>query len=367
MVELLSWSGPSPALASLHLTRSQSFQVLGRYEEMLAEAKRAAEICEAIGEEHLLAWAMERQGTACCHLGRSDEAVPLLEDATTRLERGGRLMRLNTAQTNLGEAHRQRGELQQARRFNEQALETAERVGNPANVAFALMNVSEILLSLGAWDEAREHLERAAGVLATLPSATDTAGYIPGMLGRVFLVQGQWTEAEASSRQALTIAEDTEDRQLLEMTHVTLAELEVLRGEPETAVARLEPIAGREGGFQVLIETILAWALLEMGDLDRAESLTNDALQLARARGERLALIEALRVRAMALGRLGRFEEAAVVLEEGLALARSLPNPYAEARLLEQRGERDEALAIFQRLGATADVERIGVATHESR
>jgi tetratricopeptide (TPR) repeat protein len=67
------------------------------------------------------------------------------------------------------------------------------------------------------------------------------------------------------------------------------------------------------------------------------------------------------------LGRLGRFEEAAVVLEEGLALARSLPNPYAEARLLEQRGERDEALAIFQRLGATADVERIGVATHESR
>jgi tetratricopeptide (TPR) repeat protein len=359
MVELLSWSGPSSALASLHITRSRIFQVLGRYEEMLAEAERAAEIATAIGDERWLAWAMERQGTACCHLGRSDEAVPLLEDATARLERVGDLQRLNTAQTNLGEAHRQRGELQDARRFNERAVETAERVGNPANVAFGLMNLGEILLSLGAWDEAREHLERAEEVLSTLPSASDTAAYIPSILGRVLLAQGLWGEAEAALQQALAMAVESEDRQVLEITHTTLAELEVLRGEPRAAIARLEPLAGQEGGFQVMIESVLAWALSETGDVHRADVLTEEALQLGRSHGERLALPETLRVRGMVLESLLRSAEARAALEEGLALAQSLPTPYTEARILEGLGRTEEALGIFQRLGAAKDIERL--------
>src|SRR5205823_771836 len=59
-------------------------------------------------------------------------------------------------------------------------------------------------------------------------------------------------------------------------------------------------------------------------------------------------------------------------LEEGVALARRMPHPYAEARLLHmygrlhiQKGEPEAAreqleaaLAIFQRLGARADVAR---------
>ena len=63
---------------------------------------------------------------------------------------------------------------------------------------------------------------------------------------------------------------------------------------------------------------------------------------------------------------------AARSLEEGLAVARSLPYPYGEARLLHVYGEMharkvepgparerlEAALAIFRRLGARKDVER---------
>ena len=59
-------------------------------------------------------------------------------------------------------------------------------------------------------------------------------------------------------------------------------------------------------------------------------------------------------------------------LREGITLARAMPYPYAEARLLQEQGQlslqQDErepaqehleaALAIFRRLGARKDIER---------
>lgn len=69
--------------------------------------------------------------------------------------------------------------------------------------------------------------------------------------------------------------------------------------------------------------------------------------------------------------RAERHEEARSAFEEALALARQLPYPYAEARLLTAlssvedkeedaagaRKHQEEALAIFRRLGAKKGVE----------
>jgi Tfp pilus assembly protein PilF len=84
-------------------------------------------------------------------------------------------------------------------------------------------------------------------------------------------------------------------------------------------------------------------------------------------------LADALWVQGMVLIRQRRNQEAQGVLSEGLERACSMPYPYMEARILEQMGlletQRDqpelararleEALAIFRRLGAKKDVERL--------
>jgi tetratricopeptide (TPR) repeat protein len=326
---------------------------------MLAAAEQARDIARAIGDDRLLARSMERQGTALSFLGRSAEPIAVLEEAVILLERVGDLEKLVTALSNLGEAHRVAGDLQQARRYNERGLETGERIGNLDLAAFAHLNLAEIELSLGGWQEAHEHLERASAVLATLPSATNqAAGYIPLILGRVLLAQGRWQEAEGSLQHALDLAQQSSDRQGLEAAHSSLAELEILQGESEAAVRRLEPLAGQESGKRLQIETLLAWALLEAGDVPRTEELASQTVALARAEGETLPLVDALWVQGMVFGRQGRREEATAALEEGLVAAKALPSPYAEGRILVELGKLEEALVIFQRLGASQDVER---------
>jgi hypothetical protein len=110
-----------------------------------------------------------------------------------------------------------------------------------------------------------------------------------------------------------------------------------------------------------------------LGELHEAEATVAQAIRGAQAMTYRVALVDALRVRAMIFTRQHRWVDAAHSLEEGLALARSMPYPYAEARLLHVYGEMhaqkgepqrarerlEAALAIFRRLGARKDAERV--------
>jgi tetratricopeptide (TPR) repeat protein len=371
MIELLSWSGPSQALASLYLVLASLFQAMGRYEDMQEAAEKAVEIAGVLGDERLDGWALERRASALNFLGRGDEAAPVLRDAIQILERVGALDRLGLALTNLGEAQRLRGELEEARRSTERALEVSHRVGDPVNVAFDLMNLGQIEVSLGRWAESQEHLERSGELMAALPSTSDVANYVPASQGWLLLAQGDWAEAEDTLRRALGMAEATGDRQALEYIHVPLAELDVLRGKPQSAIDELEPLAGREGGFRVIIEATLAWAYLEQGKVHRATELAEAAVEHARTQGERLSLADALRIQGMVLAREEQWEEADRAFEEAASLAHSMPFPYAEARALAARGmmalsrredgqgrqHLEEALTIFRALGAKKDVE----------
>jgi tetratricopeptide (TPR) repeat protein len=124
---------------------------------------------------------------------------------------------------------------------------------------------------------------------------------------------------------------------------------------------------------------VLAWAYLELGDTEQAAQVI--ARALTRASGYRLTLAGALRVQGLVALRQGHYHSASHALEEGLALARAMPYPHGEGRLLEVCGElhvrqgdteaaRERfiaALAIFRRLGARKDAERAALAIAQLR
>jgi tetratricopeptide (TPR) repeat protein len=149
------------------------------------------------------------------------------------------------------------------------------------------------------------------------------------------------------------------------------AAIEMLE-EAEALLAPLLDRLGPEDSDVTRLLPVLAWAHLEQGKGDQAADEATQALVRCRREEMRPVLVEALRVQALVALRQGHPEEAARSLEEGMALARSMPYPYAEARLLTVEGERyvaqgetglarerlEEALAIFRWLGARKDVER---------
>src|SRR5205085_4327416 len=108
------------------------------------------------------------------------------------------------------------------------------------------------------------------------------------------------------------------------------------------AHTRLVPLLDRPGleetGVTALLP-LLAWAHLELGELAETERVVTQAIRRMRADNNRLDLVDALRVQAMVAIRQERWEVVQAALEEGLALARSVPYPYAEGRLLHVYGE----------------------------
>jgi len=372
MIELLSWSGPSAALAELHLALAGVVQGLGDYEAELEAAERAAEIAQSIGNDLLAAQAMERRGTALSFLGRAEEAWQTLEEAVPRLEAVGELSRLHVALNNLGESARMAGKLRDAKTYDERGLEIAERAGDLGSVAFCLINIAQVQIATGEWDESLEHTERALDIFRRI-DVDYTSLYGPALRGAVLLWKGDWEASNRDLTEALALAQQFEDRQGIEVVQAYLAELAVLDGRSDEAIERLAPLAEAEGGQLVPIRLTLAWAFLERGELERALAVSHDAIEHGRSQQEILALADALRIQGMILAGMERFDEAGAALNGALDLTVSTGYVYAEARTREQigrlleaqtksdeaRAALDEALAIYRRLGAKKDVERL--------
>lgn len=374
MLELLSRKGPTPALVLLHLALANLTFLVGKYQETQEAAERAEEIAREISDERLLGEAEERQALALTVLGHLDQALPIFQRAIPLIERGGDLFVLWRTLNNASIACARMGRMEEALRFQERALTVAERMGNPDQIAFVRGNLGNLLTILGDWKGAREHLEQAVTLLGKERTA-NAAGPL-NTLGQLALREGRWTDAATLLNEALTVSERTGDRQLLEEGQASLAELDILSGRPSEAISRLEKeeVSGH-------YRSVLAWALLEVGAVERAAEIVTEAVRV-RAGQNQIQLTEELRVHGMVLMQQGEIEEASRAFEEGLELARSLPYPYAEARILFQMGQLarregdaersrerfDDAQVVFQRLGALKDLEQAapGVGLHQA-
>jgi tetratricopeptide (TPR) repeat protein len=228
---------------------------------------------------------------------------------------------------------------------------------------------------LSEWDQARGDLGRALHRSRQIDVGW-AAPYALLYLGQLCLAEGQWEDACQYLEEACARTARSGGLQALRAAAGALAELEILAGRPADANARLVPLLDRPGLEEYDVTAllpVLAWAHLEMGGTAQAGDVVEQALRRTRPENFRVVLVEALRVQAMVAARQEQWEEAECALEEGIGLARSMPYPYAEARLLHLSGrlhtqagkpetaqERLEAaLAIFQRLGARKDVEQV--------
>ena len=360
---------PPGALAAVYTALSYLYVASGRYSELLSAAERAVELASSAGEPRLLAEAKGRHGVALAVLGRFDEAIPQLQEVVRLAEAADGLETRVLALNNIAHCRLQIGPLAPARESFDLACELAPRLHSPVMMPLLLVNRAYANYLLGDWQRAHADLTSAAQSAQEMGINAMSAS-LPVMLGRLYLAEGRPTDAARVIAEGMALGEP--DAQTSRDAHGALAERELLSGRPADARDRLLPLVespSLEEPDSLVLLPLLAWAYLDLGDIEQAAHVAADAIQRLRAMGALVPLVNALRIQAMIAQRQGDRAAAETALVEAIALADTLGYLYAKAQalftwgLLEPHDERGlerlrEAHTLFVRLGASGDVAR---------
>jgi transcriptional regulator with XRE-family HTH domain/tetratricopeptide (TPR) repeat protein len=369
-------SSPALALAILQVGGSL-YTSAGRLHDALAITERGIELARATGDDAVMAWAHVCRGYVGMLSGSEGSLADFLDGANLA-ERANTAF-LSMAINFVTSTYLSEGQLALAKPYAERALAVAERRQVPADIAFMRGNVGELALYRGDWDEAREHFASAAAIQERLDPTFAWGDSGPAQVYLRLLDLAQGGAAEESIRHLeslLAIMRERVNHPALEtgaLGEVALAERALLMGHAATASARLaafldQPALAEHARMitaRVIAIPALAWAEVELGYSAKAAERLGPVIATTSARRWYLGLVDALRVKGLLAARQRRWADARAVLDETIAMCRTMPYPYAELKALYVYGQLEaargdpgaarerfeQALAICNRLG----------------
>jgi tetratricopeptide (TPR) repeat protein len=232
-------------------------------------------------------------------------------------------MVLDWAQRASGEPHRES--------YGEMALALYEEIGDTAGVAACTTNLGTERYYEGRWDEAAELYERSRAAFLRIGNAVQAA-QCGGNMGELLVSQGRLDEAEPVLRDAGRVLRASAFVYGATFAEQQLGRLLARRGETDAAIevlsavhAELDALGQTMTAFEAALH--LADAYTDRGDPRGALDIRDAAATRAGADAAHLDAHDAL-VRGRALAALGRLDEAASVLADGVAAARQKALAY---------------------------------------
>jgi len=367
--------GSSTGLGVLYSAQANLFSTSGNYHDLLHAATRATELAGTTGDAEVLAEAALKRGLALASIvGGVEEGLQAYFEATRLGEAAGGMTNLAGWYNVVSAVYDDLGELEQSRRAHVRSREVAEQQGNLLRIEIARVRHGSLALHVGDWSQADADLSQAVAAARRMGAVRQIISTLIE-LGRLCLARGDRDAAGGHLDEAEELARRSHSLGGLREAACLLAERDIQEGRAAAACARLIPLLDRPGLQEVGVNDLLvclAWATVELDKPQEAVQLAAQAVGRIRADNLRRALADALRVEGQAADRQGDADAARRALEEGLTLARAMPYPYGEGRLLQVyswlhqgRGEPEAArkrleaaLAIFRRLGARKDLDR---------
>lgn len=204
----------------------------------------------------------------------------------------------------------------------------------------------------GEHDQARERLERTVNAISGLGARTPVRGwltvapltYASGTLARIALLQGNPTRAmQLVERTLELIRGDMLEPSLSHVLAVVAVPIALDCGEQQAASNYLALLRSQAASHRLEIWLDYAECLGAKGDMmaGRSEAVLErlePALERLAARGFRRVVTPFVVLRAQALAQTGRFDEARVLLDETIAIARANGERFYTPELLRARG-----------------------------
>lgn len=359
--------------------------MLGATLTLAAGRSRAAlEAAERSGDHFLLALSLGTLGQIEFLSGRPSQE--LMERGVKEYESLLSLATYGSPKTYLGWQRMIADDLDGGRALLEEEYRTNEERGHVTIQWEVLEFLTELECRAGNWRRA----DRCAAEAMEITLEAGIREATPGPLSRLALVEsltGRIDDARAHATEGLKVAEPCEDTWAVIRNRSVLGFLELSLSNPAGARDALAPLPGvleetgvaEPGAFPLVPD--LVEALVALGDLHEASTLTDGLEDRGRALDRALALATAARCRGLVAAASGDLAGAAMALDRALEEHARLAHPFELARTLlvmgevrrrakqkrEARASLERALEIFQGLGAPlwaararAELERVG-------
>ena len=352
------------------------FRLRERLEESVEHAERAAAIALDLGDEALEAEAWSTKLLSATVLGRPDagaavERALALQDAAE----GRRVLGQPLA---MAAVHWWwTDQLERSREVFCDMLGRAGELGDESSLPYVLVLLGQVECQLGLLESAAAHA--VEGRDAGEQSGQDTTVVYNLALEALAASQlGQADHARAVAELALARVAQTAGRPAELLARWALGHLELTLGRPDVAVSWLEDAAafvrrerfGEPGAMRFVVDQVEA--LVELGRRDEAVDLL-DWYEANARRLERVsALANSARCRGLLAAQSGEVDRALEAYDEALGWHATVELPLDRGRTLlalgatqrrlkrrrEARETLDEALAVFERIGAALWAER---------
>ncbi|MGZ5480479.1 MAG: sigma 54-interacting transcriptional regulator [Pyrinomonadaceae bacterium] len=334
------WRGLAEAYSGLALADMYE----GRYEDSLEKFEQAAKLVGDHPASYVLGRIYINMAGGCWFLKRPHDGIRYLEKGIAYLERTDHKTSAADGYNNLGINLILIGQWDRAQSALERALALATEVDEKyARIPMILDSLGELHMLRGDLDEAKGYLDRAVE-LANQHANKWYEGQALRTLSRCYLMMGQTSNALASGKKALDVAQIITDRGAICESHLILAETSLALGDVATSNGHLKEVAD-----QITDSTA---DLLLAGEAQRLHGLEemsrNDPEMAAQHFGRSVSIFDLLG---------DRYRAARAHYELGRAYALGQPDRAAE--------QLARAVNTFRELGARLDLERAETATRE--
>ncbi|MEA2559656.1 MAG: eukaryotic-like serine/threonine-protein kinase [Acidobacteriota bacterium] len=360
---------PSSEDPRIDLAEAMAAGARADFQRQHSASARAAEKASGQRASLMVAQARLMECRALRNLGQAKPALAFCAEGQRLYAAKGDRAGMAEALTHAANVRFDQGELAEASRLYQEALDTYRAIGNRGAEAGALNNIAVVLRSQGDLDRASQLYEEVLAISREIGSRAGEA-YALNNLAGVLLRRGRLDEAGRLFEQALAIRREQGDKSgeayALDNLGVALRRKGDLAGarHRHDLALRLRKETGQRIG-EVSSLNNLGTLFLDQGDLAAARKSFETSLAACRETGSQSSMAYALFGLGEVLAREGKLPEARKSHEEALALREKLgeKGTAAESRLalailaLEQ-GDRKKAVELAGQ--AAAELERQG-------
>ena len=304
--------------ARKYTQQGADFMTKGLYKDALDSYSKAMEIYQELQHAEGITASCVNMGNALRRLGDYKLAVQYYSRAALLIEKSGDKKTQAILLGNIGNVYLDQSKYQEAVKYYRQSVEIAREIGDPNIEGVNLGNIGSIYLNLQDYKTALDFYSTAIPLLKEAGNAGTVGTYL-GHVAIIYSEMGEYRQALTYYKQALEIACNT-------------------KNYPDIS----------------LLSAKLSKVYLETGDFTNALKYCKDAVDVARAIKHRVYLSSFLGELGVVYARMGDRKLSNECIEKGMAFAREMKDPGAEADLwsdyglcCEQFGEMDTALKTY--------------------